>query len=88
MLITSATRSPVVSVETARFAEQELLRELERRRRHTELLDERRASEHGPRTAREPLLPRLRRAARAFVEVLRDADGATDGHRAPAPAHR
>lgn len=89
MLITSATRSPVVSAETTRFAEQELLRELERRRRQLDMLNERRpVSAAGPRTAREPLVRRLRRAGRAFMEALRGTDQAADTHRAPVPAHR
>lgn len=88
MLITSATRSPVVSVETARFAEQELMLELERRRRHLELLCERPAAEPGPRPTREPLVRRLRRAGRAFREALRGTDQAVDAHRAPISAHR
>lgn len=87
MLITSATRSPGMSVETERFFERQLLQDLERRRRHQELLLERRAAA-GTGSPRGSFMHRIHRAALAFVAALRDPDPAEVSRRAPVPTHR
>lgn len=88
MLITSATRSPAVSAETAAFTERQLLRDLERRRRVLEMHAELQAGASTQLAVRDPMSRRLVRAARAFIAAVR-TDGATcDEVGLPTPAHR